>query len=224
MKEGVVRTFNSIAEEYDSQREKLIPFMSMYYGTAVDLINLKDEKGKILDLGAGTGLLTRFVLEKYPKANYTLVDIAEDMLKVARKRFENYDNISFKVEDYREGIKDEKYNYIISAMSIHHLDSNEKRELYRNIYNALDDDGIFINADQVLGEDEESEKITKGYQLNHIENCELSREDKDATYERIKLDKMDTMSIQMEMLRDAGFKSVDIYYKFYNYIVFRAKK
>lgn len=224
MKDGVVKTFNSVAEKYDRQREKLIPFMDMYYGTAVELVNLKSENGKILDLGAGTGLLTRFVLEKYPKANFTLVDIAEDMLKVARKRFENYSNVKFKIEDYRKGINDEKYDFIISAMSIHHLDTNEKRELYRNIYNALEDEGIFINADQVLGEDEDSEEIVKGYQLNHIENCNLSREDKDATYERLKFDKMDTMSIQMQMLREAGFSSVDIYYKFYNYIVFRAKK
>ena len=35
---------------------------------------------------------------------------------------------------------------------------------------------------------------------------------------------MDKYSEQEKMLRQAGFKSVDVYYKFYNYIVFKASK
>lgn len=223
MKEEVARTFNSVADKYDMQRDKLIPLMDIFYGTAVDLVKISNN-GTILDLGAGTGLLTKWVVEKYPNAKYTLVDIADEMLEIAKQRFKGFNNITFKIEDYRYGIHGEKYNAIISSMSIHHLDSDEKRNLYKDIFNALEDGGIFINADQVKGEDEESEEIVKGYQLNHIENCSLSREEKDNTYERIKLDKMDKMSDQINMLKEAGFKSVDIYYKYYNYIVFRASK
>lgn len=224
MDKRVASIFNSSAEKYDMQRSILIPLMDIYYGTAVEVTEIKNEDGKILDLGAGTGLLTKFLLKKYPKANYTLVDIADGMLDIARERFSGFDNINFKVEDYREGITGGNYEAIISSMSIHHLDSNEKSQLYKNIYNSLEDNGVFVNADQVKGEDDEAESITKGYQLNYIENCSLSREEKDKTYERIKLDKMDKMSDQIQMLKDAGFKSVDIYYKFYNYIVFRARK
>ena len=32
------------------------------------------------------------------------------------------------------------------------------------------------------------------------------------------------MSVQINMLKEVGFKSVDIYYKYYNYVVFRARK
>lgn len=83
---------------------------------------------------------------------------------------------------------------------------------------------MFVNADQVKGEDCESEEIVKEYQLSYIENCSLSREEKDETYRRMKLDKMDKMSVQINMLKEVGFKSVDIYYKYYNYVVFRARK
>ena len=224
MNKLVSRIFNSSAEKYDMQRNELIPLMDIFYGTAVELVKINNEKGKILDLGAGTGLLTKLVIKKYPNAKYTLVDIADEMLAIAKERFETLDNISFNVEDYRVGISGGKYEAIISALSIHHLDSYEKRNLYKNIFNMLEEGGVFINADQVKGEDCDSEEIVKEYQLSYIENCSLLREEKDDTYGRIKLDKMDKMSVQINMLKEAGFKSVDIYYKYYNYVVFRARK
>lgn len=224
MDKGVKKIFNDVAERYDKERNKLIPFIDIYYGTARDLTTINDEKGKILDLGAGTGLLTQWIFEKYPTAQYTLIDIADEMLDIAKERFKNYKNINYMIEDYRDGIKGGKYNAIISSLSIHHLDSNEKCKLYKNIYDVLEDGGVFVNADQVLGEDEESEEIVKAVQLNYIENSSLSREAKDETYERLKLDKMDKCSVQIEMLKEAGFTSVDIYYKYYNYIVFRCRK
>jgi len=224
MNKSMTRIFNSVAEKYDMQRNELIPLMDIFYGTVVELVKITNENAKILDLGAGTGLLTELVIKKYPNAEYTLVDIAEEMLAIAKERFETLDNVSFNVEDYRDGISGGKYEAIISSLSIHHLDSYEKRNLYKNIFNILEDGGVFINADQVKGEDCESEEIVKEYQLSHIENCSLLREEKDETYGRIKLDKMDKMSTQINMLKEAGFKSVDIYYKYYNYVVFRARK
>lgn len=224
MNKLVSKIFNSAAEKYDMQRNELIPLMDTFYGTAVSLVKINNEMGKILDLGAGTGLLTEMVIKKYPNAEYTLVDIAEEMLAIAKERFEALENVSFNVEDYRDGISGGKYEAIISSLSIHHLDSYEKKNLYKNIFNILEDGGVFVNADQVKGEDCESEEIVKEYQLSYIENCSLSREEKDETYGRIKLDKMDKMSAQINMLKEVGFKSVDIYYKYYNYVVFRARK
>lgn len=224
MNKNVANVFNFSAEKYDDQRCKLIPLFNEFYGIAIEVMNIKSEKGKVLDLGAGTGLLTEWAMKKYPNADYTLVDIADKMLKIARERFKGHDNVKFKLYDYRNGIGKERYEAIISSMSIHHLDYNEKNKFYKYIYDSLEEGGVFVNADQVKGEDDESEEIQKSYQLNYIENSPLSREEKDKTYDRIKLDKMDTMSDQINMLKSVGFKSVDIYYKCYNYIVFRCRK
>lgn len=129
------------------QRKELIPLIDIFYGTTVELVKINNESGKILDLGAGTGLLTEWVIKKYPKAEYKLVDIADEMLEIAKERFNGFDNVNFEVEDYRGGISGGKYEAIISSMSIHHLDSNEKNGLYKNIFNELKDGGVFINAD-----------------------------------------------------------------------------
>lgn len=224
MDRRVSDAFNKVAEKYDEQRRQLIPLIDMFYGTGAELVKINNSEGRILDLGAGTGLFTKYVIEKHPEAQYTLIDIAEEMLNVAKERFSAFKNVKFKVLDYRNNIEKDNYDAVISSLSIHHLDSTEKKRLYKNIYNLLDDNGVFINADQVKGEDEYSEEIVKGYHVQYIKNCSLSDADKEKTYDRMKLDKMDTMSSQIEMLKNAGFKSVDIYFKYYNFVVFRAQK
>ena len=148
MNNEIVTAFNEVCKKYDTQRKELIPYMDIFYGTVVDLVSLKNEKGKILDLGAGTGLLTQYVLNKYPKAQYTLVDIADEMLEMARERYKSSHNILFKTVDYRNELCGDNYDAIISALSIHHLDTHEKEKLYRNIFDALKNGGVFINADQ----------------------------------------------------------------------------
>src|SRR3954451_18188651 len=77
-------TFNAHAGTYNADRRRLIPPFDSFYGTAVDaLVTPKT----VLDLGAGTGLLSRFVRAAYPDAELTLLDGAEAMLEGARATF-----------------------------------------------------------------------------------------------------------------------------------------
>ena len=84
---SVVNKFNQKAKEYDSERRALIPCFDDFYGIAIDCIDFKGDNPKVLDLGAGTGILSQFLLEKYPNAEIVLIDLAEEMLKEAEKRF-----------------------------------------------------------------------------------------------------------------------------------------
>lgn len=88
-KEALKEKFNEVAEHYDRQRESLIPCFHDLYTITVNLAKWKTPEPKILDIGAGTGLLTKFLLEKYPEAEFTLIDMSEEMLKVAKSRFDS---------------------------------------------------------------------------------------------------------------------------------------
>jgi trans-aconitate methyltransferase len=43
----------------------------------------------ILDLGAGTGLLSEFIMQKFPSASLTLLDESAEMLSKAQLRLEH---------------------------------------------------------------------------------------------------------------------------------------
>ena len=115
---SVVNKFNQKAKEYDSERRALIPCFDDFYGIAIDCIDFKGDNPKVLDLGAGTGILSQFLLEKYPNAEIVLIDLAEEMLKEAEKRFEGNDNISFICDDYITHEFNTKFDIIISSLSI----------------------------------------------------------------------------------------------------------
>lgn len=85
---SIEEQFNLIAKEYDSGRRKFIPCFDDYYGNTTKFIaaNIK-APDRILDLGTGTGLLSYFWYRHFPKAEYVLVDIADEMLNIAKKRF-----------------------------------------------------------------------------------------------------------------------------------------
>ncbi len=84
--EHTKNAFDNIAAEYDAQRKYIIPLMDEYYGAAVWAAELPEGQPAILDIGAGTGLLSALRAAKFPTASLTLMDISENMLDIARER------------------------------------------------------------------------------------------------------------------------------------------
>ena len=83
---------------------------------------------------------------------------------------------------------------------------------------------MFVNADQVLGHTPAVDALYKGDWSHKIENSGLTSEELQAAYERTKLDKMSTLSDQLQWLQESGFVEVDCVYKYYNFVVLLAKK
>lgn len=126
--------FNLIAKEYDAKRKIFIPCFQDFYEGATDFIlSNYGEPKNVLDLGAGTGLLTRFWQKKCKHTSFTLVDLARDMLDVARLRFGGDDRVRYLVGDYTQGLPDSDFDVVISALSIHHLEDQEKKDLFEYI-------------------------------------------------------------------------------------------
>lgn len=80
---SIENQFNLIAAEYDGNRRKFIPCFDDFYETTTAFIasNVRAPK-RVVDLGAGTGLLTYYWYQRYPDAEYVLVDVADEMLDV----------------------------------------------------------------------------------------------------------------------------------------------
>ncbi|WP_128330510.1 trans-aconitate 2-methyltransferase [Apibacter sp. HY039] len=222
--ESVRSNFNSVAQKYDQQRSHLIPCFDDFYQIACENINYSGNSPKILDIGAGTGLFSNFVLKKYPDARITLVDLSEKMLEIAEKRFSDSPNVKIVCEDFTKHHFTDTYDVVISSLAIHHLVDQDKIELYNSIYFNLNQGGIFINAEQISGSSEYFVKLYEERWKEKIENSGLTDEEINAAYERIKLDKRSPLFQQLTWLSDAGFKEVDCLYKYYDFAVIYAKK
>lgn len=225
MKNNVKEAFDRSAEAYDRARRQLIPYFDEYYGTALSLIPFKaNDKFSVLDLGAGTGLFSALVHDRFPNAHITLADISDKMLEKAAARFKDSPELfDYKIADYTAGISG-SYDCIISALSIHHLTSDEKQKLFFDIYNALPERGMFINADQALGATPEIEKIYRTDWLEKVKVSGLSEQDIASALERLKEDKMDTLENQLGWMKQAGFGLVNCWYQNYSFMVVSGTK
>ncbi|AKJ37484.1 class I SAM-dependent methyltransferase [Methanosarcina barkeri] len=220
----IQKKFDEISKKYDQQRKKFIPCFDDFYRVSVSMASVNMENPKILDIGAGTGFLSAFLMERYPDASFTLIDISEKMLDVAKDRFKGNSNVKYIVADYSKYSFVEKYDMVVSALSIHHLEDEEKQKLYKKSYSLLEQNGIIINADQVHGETSFIETLNKKIWKHYVENSGLSEEEILAGYERTKLDKDSTLDQQINWLKEAGFFDVSCIYKFYQFAVMFGRK
>ena len=65
MDSKVLDAFNKASDDYDKYRKQAIPYMDIYYNTVVKLTQRYDNP-RILDLGAGTGILTGLLYNQHP--------------------------------------------------------------------------------------------------------------------------------------------------------------
>lgn len=217
--------FNLIAEEYDSNRRKFIPcFDGFYKDTTKFLASNIAEPKQIVDLGAGTGLLTYFWYQQFPNSEYVLMDIADEMLNVARKRFDRIANISYQAENYIQKLPDTIFDTVISGLSIHHLEDREKIELFSRIYDRLPDGGLFVNYDQFCGEQTEMNHWFNSYWENHLKDSGLTDKDIELWRERRKLDRECSAEQESEMLKNCGFKVVQCVFSCQKFSVIAAIK
>lgn len=220
----IKRKFDAVSRKYDEQRRKLIPCFDDFYGVSVSVASVDTKNPNILDVGAGTGLLSAFLMERYPEASFTLIDISEKMLDMAKERFRGNSNVKYIAADYSKYDFAEKYDLVVSALSIHHLEDEEKKELYKKSYSILKEKGIFINADQVHGETPFIENLNKTTWRQYVENSGLPEEEIMAGYERTKLDKDTKVDQQLDWLKEAGFCDVSCIYKYYQFAVMFGRK
>jgi tRNA (cmo5U34)-methyltransferase len=203
-------------------RRILIPCFDDFYKTAVEIIpSNRLASLKILDLGAGTGLYSGMVQSIFPNAEFTLLDLAFEMLEKAQFRFSKMGKFPrILIGNYVEVDLGDSYDLVISALSIHHLPDSDKQSLYQKIYNILNPGGMFVNADQVLGKTTDLEKLYRQHWLNSVLALGISHEDLKAAQKRMEYDCMTPLDVQLSWLEAAGFQNVDCWYKNFSFTVF----
>lgn len=225
---GIVKKqFDEVSRQYDGERRGLIPCFDDFYRMGVRWANLdhiQNRQPAVLDLGAGTGLFSSFLLDRYPDARLTLIDFSEEMLEQAKRRFAdaNCPNVNYIAADYTKYKFEMKFDAVISSLSIHHLEHPDKKQLFRAVRELLNEGGVFVNADQAASPIPSIDRRYDQYWEEAVRSTGLSDRAIEASMERKKQDRNATLEDQLAWLREAGFAAVDCVYKYNEFTVFVA--
>ncbi|OAA25883.1 tRNA (cmo5U34)-methyltransferase [Frankia sp. EI5c] len=205
---------------YDAQRRRLVPAFDLLYGAVGDLVGqLGVASPAVLDLGAGTGLLSASVLAAVPGARLHLLDGARPMLDRAVARLGGrVDGAT--VADLTGPLPGGPFDAVVSALAIHHLADDEKKKLFRRIRSVLVPGGLFVNLEQISGPDE---RASERYEIMHERYAREAGTDDDewaAALTRMAHDRCSPLADQLAWLRESGFSSVDCSVKVWRFAVY----
>lgn len=206
--------FNATASEYDAARRRLIPCFDDYYGAVIDFLPFgTGDEPRILDIGAGTGLLSALVRTALPRAHLHLIDIAEEMLALAKQRFARDSRVSLETMDISRHLPAGPFDAVVSALAIHHLDDSDKRALFQRLTTLLRPGGVFVNAEQILAPTPATQAADRARWTRAIRTAGATDADIAAAARRMAHDQCSPLADQMRWLEEAGFGDVDCVYK-----------
>jgi tRNA (cmo5U34)-methyltransferase len=109
--------------------------------------------GLLVDLCCGEGLLSRAMLERFPRARVLGLDLSPAMLARAETAAgpgrERFTGRPFDLADTAWRRFAEPVRAFVSSLAIHHLDAEGKRVLYRDLAAALAPGGALVIADLI---------------------------------------------------------------------------
>ena len=219
--------FEEEAEVFDELIRTLIPsYEDMVESLILALPFHAKEKIKVLDLGCGTGNISKEVKEHFPNAQITCVDMAKNMIQIAKSKLAHYSDIEFKIADFRKLDFKGEYDAVISSLALHHLSSDgEKKSFYCRIKGFLKEGGVFYNADSVLGStphlnqvymDKWVEFMLESHTQEEIDTIWLPKHREE--------DFPSPLRSHVQWLEEAGFCDVDVVWKLYMFGVYGGKK
>ncbi len=121
-----------------------VPNFDALQAAAVDAVPSPPETA--LDLGIGTGETSRRLLEAYPDARITGLDSSPEMVFRARQL-----GIEVRLARMEDPLPDGPWDLVVAVLSVHHLDSDGKRDLFRRVREQA---RALVLADVVLADEQ----------------------------------------------------------------------
>jgi len=216
-----------VAVVFDDMLERSIPF----YKEVIDLIcqficlHVKKE-AHVVDLGCSTAN-TLLALYKKSDKNYHLlgIDNAEAMLHLARQKIQAYGaKIALQAGDITEVDLNGK-DAILANYMLQFIRPLQRATFVKKIYDALNPDGVFIFSEKIVFDD----KVLTKQMIDLYYNFkrEQGYSDFEIAQKREALENIlipYTEDENKEMLKNAGFSTIETLFKWGNFVTFVAKK
>ncbi len=200
------------AEEWAKKFSPSPARMDLFETMLKSIKQLGESHFHIVELGIGPGFLADFLLNRLKNITYEGIDCSEPMRQLAAKRLESFkDRTTFTTANLTDDnwIKQvsQPPKVVVTTWALHDLFTQDNiHSVYRNTYQLLQNDGIFLNGDFI-----KPDNIKVEYEGGRLE-----------------------IKTHLDLLQSVGFQSADCLKEFEkniknpttanNYACFEAKK
>ncbi len=222
--DAVREQFEQRAFDYDGLIPRLIPRYREQHDLILQLIPFETNANiKVLDLGAGTGILSALIFQTFPQANVAAFDMAENMLKICQTNLSAFGKrLTLQQGNFAEDDFGSGYDLVVSGLAIHHLDSGGKQTLFKKLFHSMNPGGILLIRDIVTGA---TPRLTEQYEQLWRQYMKASGEDDAAWFQNyLKEDIPSSVEEQTKWLAEAGFADTGCHWRYLNFAIFGGVK
>ncbi|MDW5564131.1 MAG: methyltransferase domain-containing protein [Methanomassiliicoccus sp.] len=225
--EDIRARFAEGSTSYDGRITRIIPRYSEMLDALISSVMPRwNRMPRVLDIGCGTGALSAAVLRSRPEAELTCLDMTKEMLDIARQRLSGHDNVGYVVADIHDFQLDGPYDAVVSSLALHHIGSDEeKKAIYRKVFDALRSGGCFYNADLVLASNDDLQEVYmakwkefmyRSFSHEEVDHAHITRYRQE--------DSPAKLVDHLRWMGDVGFRDLDVVWKYYNFAVYGGTK
>lgn len=210
-----------VAEVFDDMLQRSIPQYDAMRESTFELASKFVQTNDIIvDLGCSRGeALGRMVDRFGARCKYIGVDISEPMLKLARERFARLKSlVEIEHLDLRYGFPEYQAGVIQAILTLCFIPMEARQRVVANAYKWLREGGAFVVVEKILGETAELDELYVEQYLEMKRRHGYSEEEiirKKLALEGI-LVPITANWLNM-MLKGAGFRYVDCYWRWMNF-------
>ncbi|MFC9703815.1 class I SAM-dependent methyltransferase [Streptomyces sp. NPDC056943] len=143
-------------QSWDRQQEWYMPDREERFRVMLDMVEaVVGPKPRVLDLACGTGSITDRLLQRFPEATSTGVDLDPALLAIAEGYFAGDERVTFVTADLKDPawaarLPHDSYDAVLTATALHWLHSEPLTALYGQVAGLVRDGGVFMNADHMI--------------------------------------------------------------------------
>lgn len=171
----------------------------------------------LLDIGCGGGNYTLMMLKKIPNLNCTLVDLSLPMLDKAFERVSQQTNNSVTIlqGDIRDvELNKNYYDIILAGAVLHHLrDDNDWVITFDKLFNLLRPGGCLMISDLITQDTELLNEYTWERYGDYLEGLGGKEYRQKVLNYIAKEDSPRSMNFQLDLMKQVGFRKVEILHK-----------
>lgn len=217
-----------ITEIFDEHVRKSVPMYDNFHNTIGDLSEwFIEDNTNVYDIGTSTGegLNNLLLHHKNKKVTYIGIDSSKDMIHKARENLKQHNVTLINGDISDSDIEIHNASFITSILTLQFIPQRKRKIVIDKAFKGLNKGGALVVVEKVIGNNARfDEMFIELYHDFKLTNG-LTEEEVFAKSRAIRgVMSPNTVQENISMLEGAGFKDVDIFFKWCNFVGFIAIK